>query len=239
MAYSFDSRIRYSEVGEDRKLTIPQFIDYFQDCSTFHSEDLGVGLEFVGERHRAWVINYWHIEFNRRPRLGEKVRICTVPYEFRRFFGKRNFWMEDEEGNMLACADSLWTLLDTESGRPARVEEDIEEIYGKGEPLPMEDLPRKIAVPEGSEKMEAFSIVRSHLDTNHHVNNAQYIYMAQQYLPEDVKIKRLRVEYKMQAVLNDVIYPFVAVQEDLITISLCNEMEKPYAVLEFKIDKEQ
>ena len=33
--YSFDSRVRYSEVDEDRKLSLTGVINYMQDCSTF------------------------------------------------------------------------------------------------------------------------------------------------------------------------------------------------------------
>ncbi len=38
--YTFQSRIRYSEVGPDGRLTLESLLDYFQDASTFHSEDL-------------------------------------------------------------------------------------------------------------------------------------------------------------------------------------------------------
>ena len=34
--YSFDSRVRYSEVGEDKKLTLNGIINYFQDIETSH-----------------------------------------------------------------------------------------------------------------------------------------------------------------------------------------------------------
>ena len=35
--YTFDSRVRYSEVGIDGNMTLIALLDYFQDCSTFHS----------------------------------------------------------------------------------------------------------------------------------------------------------------------------------------------------------
>lgn len=236
MIYSFDSRVRYSEVGEDRKLSIPAMIDYFQDCSTFHSEDLGVGLEFVEGMKRAWIITHWHIEFSRRPSLGEKIRINTCPYEMMNFMGKRNFWMEDEQGELLAKADSLWVYMDTVRKRPAKVEEEITAKYGSGEPLPMEEVSRKVRIPDGGRKEEPFRVVQSHLDTNHHVNNVQYIFMAQQYLPKDAFVKRLRVEYRNSALLGDVIVPVVCENEDLITVALCDEQDKVYAVLEFRIE---
>ena len=40
--YTFDSRIRYSEVDAEGHLDINAIIDYMQDCTNFHSEDLGV-----------------------------------------------------------------------------------------------------------------------------------------------------------------------------------------------------
>ena len=39
MIYSFDGRVRYSETGENGLLTLPGILNYFQDCSTFQSED--------------------------------------------------------------------------------------------------------------------------------------------------------------------------------------------------------
>ena len=78
--YTFDGRIRYSEVDAGRKLTAEKTIDYFQDCSSFQSEDLGVGLDYMNEHHFAWVINYWQICFDRRPVMGEAVRTGTQPY---------------------------------------------------------------------------------------------------------------------------------------------------------------
>ena len=42
--YSFKSRVRYSEVGEDKKLSLNGIINYFQDCSTFQSEMLNNGV---------------------------------------------------------------------------------------------------------------------------------------------------------------------------------------------------
>ena len=32
MNYSFNSRVRYSETGENGKLTLPGVLNYFQDC---------------------------------------------------------------------------------------------------------------------------------------------------------------------------------------------------------------
>ena len=51
---------------------------------------------------------------------------------------------------------------------------------------------------------------RHHLDTNRHVNNAQYVAIARELLPVDFALGELRVEYRKAAVLGDVMYPKLA-----------------------------
>ena len=52
MDYSFNSRVRYSETGEDGRLTLPGVLNYFQDCSTFHAESIGLGGNVLKNRDR-------------------------------------------------------------------------------------------------------------------------------------------------------------------------------------------
>ena len=56
MNYSFNSRVRYSETGENGKLTLPGVLNYFQDCCTFHAESVGLGGDVLKARDRAWVL---------------------------------------------------------------------------------------------------------------------------------------------------------------------------------------
>jgi len=118
--YSFNSRIRYSEVDEDKNLTVGGIINYFQDCSSFQSEDIGVGFDFLESNHRAWVLNAWQIVLEKYPKYGERITIGTWPYDFRGFIGYRNFVLLNEEKEKLAYANSIWSYLDTQTGRFAR-----------------------------------------------------------------------------------------------------------------------
>ena len=230
--YSFDSCVRYSEVGEDKKLTLNGMINYFQDCSTFHSEELHVGVGKLEALQRVWVLSSWQIVIDRYPSLCERIRISTWPYQFQGFLGWRNFTMTDGDGRMLAWANSLWTFLDTQTGRPARVPEEFENAYGLEERLDMNYASRKLPMPKGGETGDPFAVQKHHLDTNHHVNNGQYIQMAREYVPEDFRIRQMRAEYKKSALLGDMIYPVTAFEDGRYTIGLCDELGKPYAVVE-------
>ena len=218
MKYSFDSCVRFSEVGEDQKLTLGSVINYFQDCSTFQSESLGAGVEFLRKQHRVWVLSSWQVVIERYPALCEKIRITTWAYGFKRFLGNRNFTMEDEAGNVVAYANSIWTYLNTETGLPVAVSKEQVDAYGLEEKFSMEYAPRKIAVPEGGMEYELFPVRSHNLDTNHHVNNEQYVAMACEYLPKDFKVWQMRAEYKGQAVLGDIIEPIVYTDEDKLSM---------------------
>ncbi len=231
--YTFDSRIRYSETDADERLTLTALTDYFQDCSTFQSEDLGVGVKYLQKQHLVWVLSSWQIVIDEYPKLGDHVTVGTFPYQFKTFMGSRNFFMDRKDGQRLAYANSLWTLLDTETMQPARVTEEMTTRYIPEEKLPMEYAPRKIALPSNLEKQPVITVQPFHLDSNHHVNNAQYVKMAFACLQEDTTVRQMRAEYKMQAHLGDVIVPYSATNENVTTVSLCNESGDPYAIVEF------
>lgn len=231
--YTFDGRVRFSEVDSDGKLTLSSLLNYFQDCSTFQSEDLSVGVDYLKERHMVWVLSSWQIVVDSYPKLAEFIRVGTLPYELKGCLGHRNFWMEDKEGNYFAKANSLWTLLDTRNNRPVSADELMKERYVVGSKLEMDYAPRKIAIPEGGRELESIVVKKHNLDTNHHVNNGQYIDMAMEYLPDGFRIRQMRAEYKMQAFLDDILYPYVAENDCTCTVALRDEQKKPYVVVEF------
>ena len=109
MNYSFNSRVRYSETGENGKLTLPGGLNYFQDCCTFHAESVGLGGDVLKARDRAWVLSSWQVIVDEYPAMGTEIRITTAPYDFKGFMGMRNFTIETMDGKKLAWANSNWT----------------------------------------------------------------------------------------------------------------------------------
>ena len=69
--------------------------------------------------------------------MGEEITVSTWPYAFKSFYGYRNFTIEDEKGEVVAYANSVWIFLDTDSGRPKRVSEEMLKAYVFEEQYPM------------------------------------------------------------------------------------------------------
>lgn len=231
--FCFESVVRYSEIDANGYMTLPSVLDLLQDCCTFQSEEIGAGLEYLRNTHRAWVLSSWQVVICRYPKMGEKIKAYTWPYRFKSFIGYRNFKVEDAQGAVIAYANSIWSFLDTDSGRPVKVPKEIEERYIFDPPYEMAYADRKIRMAEGMRDEEAIRVGRFHIDTNHHVNNSKYIMMAEEYLPEGFKVGELRAEYKKAAVLSDMIYPRVREMPNSVQVSLDNGKREPYAVIEF------
>lgn len=231
--FSFQSKIRYSEVDSRGRLTETALLDYFQDCSVFQSEESEIGVAFLKEKKLAWILSSWQIGIERLPLLGEAVEIQTWPYKMKGFYGYRNFVMKDQQGTMLACANSIWILMDLENGRPAKIPDFFGDIYGMEPPLPMEQLGRRVdALPDGV-SMAAMKVPSYFIDTNQHMNNSKYVLIAQECLPKHFHMKEVQVEYRKAALLGDVIYPVVARDGNIVTVALNQEDGKAYAVLKF------
>ncbi|MCR5370404.1 MAG: acyl-[acyl-carrier-protein] thioesterase [Clostridium sp.] len=228
--YSFDSRVRFSETEEDGSLSVRAMMNYLQDCSGFQSEDAGVGVRYLSGIHRAWFLYSWNIVIDRMPVLGERIRISTWPFRFRGVFGYRNFTISDEQGNYLVRAESVWFFVNTDTGAPEKAPEEETLPYGPmGERLDMPESPRKIRVPDLGEDMDPVTVMLHHLDTNHHVNNAQYVEMARECLPEEFRIFRICAEYRRAAVLGDVIFPRAARTCDGYIVSLRSDTGEVFA----------
>ncbi|WP_077598058.1 acyl-[acyl-carrier-protein] thioesterase [Olsenella urininfantis] len=221
--YSFDSRVRYSECDESGELSIHGLVNYLQDCSTFHSESLGVGLYHMASEHYAWLISTWEIEIARLPRFGEKIRISTWCHEMRGAQAHRCFTIEDDEGRSCVRADSHWFAYDTQLSRPIRIPAGQEGyLTGEGR-LDLPPLQRKIAVEGAFVAIPEVTVTRQLLDTNRHVNNARYIQLALDALEAAgtrLSPRRICVQYKTMALLGERIAPRVHNGQDSWTVDL-------------------
>lgn len=236
--YTFDSKVRYSEIDHRGTLTLPSLINYFQDCSTFQSESLGYGVRAANEKKRAWVLSYWQVIAQRYPNLSEPITVGTFASAFNGLFAERNFLMKDEGGRQIACANSMWVYMDMQRGCPIVPDEEEIKLYGIEPKLDMPYEGRKIKSAASYKELPAFPVRKYHIDTNEHVNNCQYVQMAMEMLPKDTVIRQMRAGYKKSAVLGDMIYPKYAEELGRTVVELCDEAGNTYVIVEFK-EKEQ
>lgn len=251
--YSFNSRVRFSECDESGLLSVPAVIDYLQDCSTFHSEAIGMGPAHIKETGLAWLLAAWEVEIIRRPRFGEEIEVYTWATSFKGLFARRNFLIceasDTEREHPLVRADSNWFVFDGNAGRVIRIPESESAPYVEDTPaLDMPPISRVLKVEGEGTAVSPVAVTGAHLDTNHHVNNAQYVSLALGALEEldpELAAKAAGIDrpylmdvyYATAAKLGDTIYPHVhhvEATEDAsaaIYVTLDSADGKPFAVV--------
>ena len=230
--YSFESKVRFSEVDTTHTMTLPAIINYFQDCSTQQSEEMGLGIKALKDRGKAWILSSWQIEVERYPEIGENIRICTWPTAFNGLFGLRNYCIIDSNDVMIAKAHSIWVFMDIEKARPAKPSPEDVAKYQLEEPLEMNLESRKITVSKEYIEKAVMPVYRYQIDTNNHVNNCQYIQMALEVAPEYSKAKRMQVEYKKSAVLGDEIHAKIDANNEN-NVVLMDEEDNVFTIVKF------
>ena len=232
--YSFSSTVRYSECDEHAQLGIVALINYLQDCSTFHTESLGLGISHMAEHHFAWLLAAWQIEIDALPRFCDPITVSTWCYDMKRTYALRNFQISAPDGTPYVRADSMWFTFDTADERPIRIPES-EAPYLSDEPrLDMPPTKRKLSVEGPYRAALPLQVSEQHLDTNRHVNNAQYVLMALQALEQDVVLHRICVQYRQQAHLGDTIYPRIYENNAGLSVALCDGRGEPYTIIELE-----
>ena len=79
---------------------------------------------------------------------------------------------------------------------------------------------------------EPIRALRADIDYNKHLNNANYVRMAMELLPEDFEVKGLRVEYRVPTKLCDLLIPTLFQIEGGIIVSFSIDSEVS-AIIEF------
>ena len=234
--YSYGAIVRYSETGGRKKSNMASLANYFQDCAILQSENVGIGLDYLADHHRAWFLISWQIEVDRYPAMGENIKVRTWAYDFKASLGFRNIDILDENGIRIVKAASIWSYVDTETLRPARIEDEVSEAYPMEPAIDMEYAPRKIKLFDDHNVVDTRKVMQYQIDSNNHMNNEAYIALAQEYVEDISAIKAVRAEYKMQYVKDDVIVVKRAQKENLLQILLCDEKSVIKCVVQFELE---
>ena len=196
--------VHYHEVNPEEQATPLTLLYYLEDAAIAHSESVGYGLAQVKAEELAWLLNRWHLQMDRYPKLGEKVIIETWPSSFERFYGRREFLIKNMNREIIGRATTLWIFYNIATKRPSRIRTEFGKVYGL-DPLraindPFDPL---LAIGVGAGECEQeFSVRRSDIDTNGHVNNANYLQWMLEVVPEDIyqntQLASLEIQYKKE-----------------------------------------
>lgn len=197
--YSFHHKVATSDVGPEGVLRPGVIGLLMQDCSSFQFQGEPVFFNFLQENNLGVFLVSRQVEIYRLPAYGEDIEIWTGIHGCKGFYGLRNTTIRDAAGNLCALSFAVGAFVSRETGKPFVLPRNAYESIIDCEPLPMEYLPRKIALPPDLTftPLRNDRVIPGYVDANRHLNAGRSLDLAASYI--EFPVKRLRVEYKAQA----------------------------------------
>ncbi|MBR6375860.1 MAG: hypothetical protein IKR91_06475 [Alloprevotella sp.] len=232
--YSLKFKVTTSTCDSEGKLKLYSALQMMQDCSEMWIDTEPQVKQYFAEQNMAQLLASRQVEIERVPSFKEELTVTTTVYEVKPMFGFRNTFIYDAEGKPCYRTWSMGAFVDRASGRLKRIDQATLSALCIESKKDMDYRDRRIILPQTSGKsFDPVKVMRADIDYNRHMNNANYVRIAMELLPEDFHIKHLRVEYRLAAKLGDMLSPTLYPAEGGYLVSLSMGSEA-CALVEFK-----
>ena len=219
--YSLNYKVTTSTCDSDGKLKLYSALQMMQDCSEMWIDSEQGVKDYFEKENMAQLLASRQVEVIRRPSFKEELTVTTSVYGMKSMFGFRNTFIYDAEGLPCYRTWSMGAFVDKGTGKLKKVDDQTISTMLLEPKLDMNYKDRRIILPkEGGTVLAPVAVQRADIDYNKHVNNANYIRIAMELLPEGFEVKGLRVEYRVPARLNDQLVPTVYQQDELFIVAL-------------------
>lgn len=206
--FTITQTVTPSKTDPEGRLKLFSALQLMQDCSEMWKNSEPAFLYYLLENKAAQLLNFRHVDIVRVPELGEELVCSTSVFGAQGPFGYRNTIIKDARGLTCYRSWAIGAFVSAETGRLLRLPQEVIDKMRIDPKLPMDYSSRKITLPEARETpLAPIPVQRNDIDYNRHVNNAHYVRMALECLPEDWEYTTLRVEYKRPVAPGAIIQP--------------------------------
>ena len=208
-------------------------LQMMQDCSEMWIDSEPGVKQYFTEQNMAQLLATRQVEIIQVPEYKEELTVTTSVYGMKPMFGFRNTFIYDSEGKPCYKTWSMGAFVDKIAGKLKRVDDATIASMKLEQQLEMNYKDRRIILPkDNGTTVDPIRVLRADIDYNKHVNNANYVRMAMELLPDDFEVKGLRVEYRVAAKPGDLLAPTVYHIEGGIIVSL-SIRDEISAIIEF------
>lgn len=211
MVYREKFKVGLKDVWAKNEVSNIAILEYLENIAAYHSDSVGYGINTIEETHFNWLLLDWELEVIKRPVYGQVLDIHTWSRGIEKFYAYRDFEIYDEKNNLCAIATSKWLLVDSRTGRIARVEQKMADKYASeiGKKVFKRDKIEKLKEPKEYESELMYTVRRRDIDVIGHMHNLYYLYLGYEAMPEEAYKKRpfnhIRVHYKKEIKLGETV----------------------------------
>ena len=231
--YTLDYLVTTSTCDSEGRLKLYSALQMMQDCSEMWIDSEPAARKFFNDNNMTQLLATRQVEVIRVPRFKERLSVTTSIYEVMPMYGFRNTFIRDAQGNPCYRTWSMGAFVDLATGKLARISDDAITSLTLEPKQEMNYRGRRISLPkQDGTVMDPVRVMRADIDYNRHMNNANYVRIAMELLPEGFEVRDMRVEYRVAARLDDLLTPTVYSIEGGYIVSLAVNGQ-PSAIIEF------
>ena len=213
--YSLDYKVTVSMCDADGRLKLFSALQMMQDCSELWKTSEPEYDRFFTENGMAQLLASRQVQVVRVPQYKENLTVTTSVFDISPMFGFRNTFIYDEQMRPCYKSWSMGAFVKLDSGKLNKISDELVTSFNREPKLEMNYADRRIIVPKISPATTVSYVVqRNDIDYNRHMNNANYIRLALEALPDDFEVRNMRVEFKKPAKLSDELILEVVNQSD-------------------------
>ncbi|MBO5601282.1 MAG: hypothetical protein J5957_01570 [Prevotella sp.] len=231
--YSLNYKVTTSTCDSEGRLKLYSALQMMQDCSEMWIDSEPGVKQYFAEQNMAQLLATRQVEIIRVPEYKEELTVTSTVYDMKPMFGFRNTFIYDAQGNPCYKTWSMGAFVDKVAGKLKRVDQATIDSMNLEPQKEMNYRDRRIILPkQGGDMLEPVKVLRADIDYNKHMNNANYVRMAMELLPESMAVRGMRVEYRVAAKLGDILTPTMYQIDDGFIVSLSVNGEVS-AIVEF------
>lgn len=177
--------VGYQYIDPRYRIRNSAILGMFEDLAVLHGIVAG---EDIRTADSVWLLTGYLVKVIKRPTFNETVTVRTWSRRTLGISACREFEIVGEDGQTMVRAMSEWAHVFRDGSGFSKVTPELAEAYCSepdrtGFPE-LRRLPRVSALPESREALaiDAFTVGRSLIDMNRHLNNVRYIELAEEVL---------------------------------------------------------
>lgn len=120
--------IPHSVIDENGHVNNVAYVQWMQEIAIEHYASIG-GIEAQGN-HATWFVREHRIEYLLPAFAGEEIEVKTWVENIRRVRSLRKYeFTRKSDGNVLVRGETDWVFVDTRTGRPLPIPEEVSTVF--------------------------------------------------------------------------------------------------------------
>lgn len=103
------------ETNAQQEMSLGLLTSRIIEIATEHANHLNIGYANMDSRNLGWVLSRLTIEMKHYPRVNEYYNIITWVESWNRHFSERNFEIQNEKGETIGFARTVWMVINTKT----------------------------------------------------------------------------------------------------------------------------